>query len=240
MKKESDKRYFTFPVKMLENVFDDICETCDKIMDYGIYSHSLTLDEGDEFQRFKASAKYLKTKFTKNPHDNFLYAKRLFEQFPEGSPITSLSTDLVSNFRNESELKSEFEIATFAALAAIKSIIGNKPYIKTTNKFLIARMGGYASMKDVPEVLPEKLQKYSSRRRLNRIKTAIEINNWGINIFSRRNIRGLYVSLNSKFTLDQLAKVAAENNQRYREKQLKRKKEEAYKKALLLIENTTT
>lgn len=230
---EKNAEFFTFPVVLLKPSFSNIKTVCSNIINYSVFAHSKKLELGTELERFKASANYFKVSFP-NEKASLSSSKILFNSLSGGLPMSSIYIKLVWQFIDED--KSEFEIACLLAFAALKSIIGTKPYVKTTNEYLIARMGGYASIADVPEQLPKPLAVFATRRNLDRIKIELRMN-WRINIYSRKDIRGFYVSQDAKFSLDKLALEAEKARRIYNEKIIKEKTEQARNNALQQLNN---
>lgn len=115
--------------------------------------------------------------------------KLLFELIPAHSPMTSINKDIIFDFYKND--KSEFEIVCFLAFAALRSIIQTKPYCKITNGFLLARMAGLRSSKDITRI-PDAIKKYDNRYQLDKIKKELQ-NAWGLKLYARYT-RGFYVS----------------------------------------------
>ncbi len=224
-KKDEDK-YFNFPVVLLKNAFNDIGFTMSNIMDYAGFVHTLKFEFGNEQDLMKAAGGFFGITYG-DPKANYKAGKMIYENLEEKAPMTGINKDVCFDFyKNE---KTPDEIAVLLAFLAVKSIVGNKAYVKTSNEFIIARMGGYSSIKDVPKQMPKMLEKYSTRRRLQRIKTDLQIS-WFVNIYSKKTMRGMYVSLESTFTLEKLIDTAEKNSMKYREKLLQMRKKEILEK----------
>lgn len=191
--------YLNFPVTILQNAFDDIRKVMDDIMNYAGYSYAITTDHADKSKKMKAAGEKFKIVYY---HDGKCFDNGLFLYFKhsENAPKIGINKDMAFDYYKNP--KTEYEIAVLLAYLALKSIIGTKPYIRTSNDFLIARMGGFVAKKDVPDPLPETLAKYATRRMLDKIKFDLQ-NNWNVNFYSRY-VRGFYVSFDQKFTLDKL------------------------------------
>ncbi|MGD9929314.1 MAG: hypothetical protein AB7U05_04795 [Mangrovibacterium sp.] len=224
----SDERYLNFPIQLLQNAFKDIRQAMNNIMYYAGYVHTLKLELGEEQEKIKAAGEYLGITWG-NPIAAYLDGEKLFHEIPTNSPHTGINKHLCFDFYDNP--KSNDEIAVLLAYLALKSIIGPKPYTKTTNDNLIARMGGFVSKKDISgEQLPEPLSKYNTRRKLDKIKIDLQTN-WSVNIYARYT-RGFYVSFDQAFTLDQLVFEAEKRRKRAEEKQLQQRKNEAFERAL--------
>jgi len=219
--------YFNFPVMLLESAFNNIRETMNNIIDYAGYVHTLKLEFGDESEMMKAAGKYFGMKYGSN-YESYRNGKMLYDSFPENVPMSGINKDVCFDFYKN--LKLADEIAVLLAFLAIKSIIGKKAYIKLTNDFLIARMGGYAGINDMPIPLPEPLAQYRTRRKLDKIKFDLQAN-WNVNYYSYYT-RGFYVSIDKTFDLNELVLQAEKRRKSTKEKQLKQKKVDARKEAL--------
>jgi len=223
MDEYDDYRYLTFPVCLLKDAFDKIKDTCDNIFDYAIYKYSLTLD-GTERERMEAALDYYKITpgnleiMTRN-------GKNLVNSIPDRSPLTSINKDRIFDFYKNQ--KSEFNVACFCAFAAIKSILGKKGFCKTNKNFIITRMFGYNSMKDVPKKKPGLLIKYSKRYYVDKVLTELQMD-WHLNLFSD-HCRGFYLSFD--YSLEALARINIEAKKATKLNELRSKKKEALRKA---------
>lgn len=99
-----------------------------------------------------------------------------------------------------------------------------------TNEFLIARMAGCATIAELPSPLPLTLAQYATRRKLDKIKFELQTA-WNVNIYSRY-VRGFYVSLDKKFSIDRLVLEAEKRRKSNIEKQRRDQLEAARLKAL--------
>lgn len=120
---------------------------------------------------------------------------------PKSNPIVGLEKEMFFDFYHTE--KSEIEMTTLAAFLAIKSIVGNKPYIKTGNDFLVSRMDGHLKRVALGK-LSKELKKWSSVYKLQKVKSIL-IESWGLVHYSRY-MRGFYVSF--QLNLDKLAEIA--------------------------------
>jgi hypothetical protein len=164
-----------------------------------------------------------------NKKNCFNNGKILFDSIPYGSPKTSISTKMIFDFyKNE---KTESEISTFLAFAAIKSILQKQAYTKITNEYLISRMSGNSKTSDP---IPESMFKYNNRYQLDKIKKELELN-WGLKLYAFHT-RGFYVS----FSVELLGLItyAEGRKKKTKEKELQRKKNEARELALKQINGT--
>jgi hypothetical protein len=221
------ERYFNFPVPLLQGAFNDIRTVMSEVMDYAGYVHTLKLEHGTDEKKMNDAGGHFGISWG-NALSNYRTGKKLFESFPENSPKAGINKDRLFDFYKNP--KTDEEIAVLLAFLALKSIIGAKPYSKATNQYLIARMGGYVSINEMPEPLPLPLAKFTTRRKLDKIKYELQAN-WSVNIYAQHT-HGFYVSIDHTFTLDKLVFEAEKRKQSNKEKFLKQRKEEARLKAL--------
>ena len=142
-----------------------------------------------------------------------------------------ISKSLLFDFRDNE--KAELEIAQLMAFTAIKSIIGKKKYGKTNKSHILARMFGYASVKDVPENPCDFYKKYSKRYHIDRIIQQLELH-WHVKTYSN-HMRGLYVSIGEELTFEMLAQMAENNKIKNQVKDLEKVKSKAKAAAINAI-----
>lgn len=133
-----------FPITILQGAFKDIRKTVDNIMGYATYKHSLGLDFGNESQRMKESAHFFCIKFG-NIEMAMQKAKEIHNSVKKCTPFASVRLKMLWDYYDNP--KKEADIAYFCAFCAIKSILGNKEYVKTNKSLVIARMFGLADIK---------------------------------------------------------------------------------------------
>ena len=167
-----------------------------------------------------------------NINSNFERAKEIEKKVQKNEPMPMISKSHLFNYRDNE--KSEFDLAQFSAYIAIRSILGVKPYCKTNKKHIVSRMFGYASHKHLPnkmnKVNKDLLNKYSNRYHIDKVLQALELN-WNVITYSR-NMRGLYVAIGNKITIENLVMTAETNKRKTQIKELKNKKQAAYELAL--------
>ena len=137
--------YMNFPITILQGAFNDIRGTVDSIMDYATYKHSLGLEFGNESQRMKESSDFFNIKFG-NIERAMQKAKEIHNSVKKGTPFASVRLKMLWDYYDNP--KKEADIAYFCAFCAIKSILGNKEYIKTNKSLVIARMFGLVDTKN--------------------------------------------------------------------------------------------
>lgn len=158
--------------------------------------------------------------------------KEIERTIPEGEPYPSINKDRFFDFRDHE--KTEFDLMQFACYIAIRSILGEKPYCRTNKEMILCRAFGYKSNKHLPTtmnpVIKELFVKYKKRYHIDRILQSLELN-WNILIYSH-NIRGLYIGLSKKITLESMIVQAETKKKKKQIDALKKRKDEAREKAL--------
>lgn len=173
MSKQSEEKYFNFPVQLLEGFMVD-CDKClNNIADYALVKHSQSLEGGSPLKKLSASYEYFDMKGV--GMDSLRNGQILIDSLPSNSPISGIPVRIWLEFyRND---KSEFEKANLLAFLAIKSIIGNKAYCKMTNAFLLSRMDGkvksIGNLKENLNELSHEIRKYSTEYQTKKITSAL-------------------------------------------------------------------
>lgn len=186
MEDKSKKKYFNFPVVLLEGFLIDHKKCLNDILDYAMYAYCVKYDSDGDIKR---AARFFGVTLG-NEFKTYGNGNELFDSVPEGLPKVGISIDIFFDYyKNE---KSEFQKVTLLAFLAIKSVLQKKAYWNLYNDFLIARMDGKSQpIKDVNELSPE-LQKYNKEYQFKKIKNEL-ILNWGL-IHYAYYTRGFYVS----------------------------------------------
>lgn len=210
---------------MLQDAFTNIERLMNDILCYAGYARTLKLEHGNEQKKMNDAGSALGVTWG-SVSGAYNRGKELFKLYPKNVPMVGINSKMLFDYMNNPKV--EYEIAVFLGFLALKSIIGNKSFIRTTNEFMIARMGGYARISDMPDPLPQPLSKYTTRRMLDKIKLDLQ-HDWNINYYPSR---GFYVSMDHKFTLDKLALAAEKKASVNKQSLIKQKIEEAKIKAL--------
>jgi hypothetical protein len=162
--------------------------------------------------------------------------KKLGNTVKSKSPMVSCNVPLMFSFR-EAE-KTQFEIVQLVSFLAIKSILGEKKYVKTNFEMILSRMMGQSTpdAKEI-EMLPIELYRiftlYSNRYHREKLMEALQLN-WNV-VFYSNHMRGLYCSIDNRMKLDELAIIAESKKLAAKRAKLRFNKIEAKKKALLLV-----
>lgn len=218
----NESKYFNFPICLIDGVFEDKMKVMNDIFDYSIYAKADTLT-GSIKDRISAAFKYFGV--NGNHAQVAKNGKDLNTSIPQNSPKTSIKVELYFEFYKDE--KTEFETATLCGLCAIRSILLFKPYCKLTDNYMLVRMAGKATVKEIEE-LPEPLRKYTNRYHLDKIKKELR-NNWKLKMYGKHT-RGFYVSFDLELT--DLILAAEKKRKKYIEKNYQSIEAEARKAAL--------
>ena len=209
MEDDNKKKYFNFPIVLLEGFLIDHKKCLNNILDYAMYAYCEKYDTDD----VKRAARFLGVTLG-NEFRTYHNGNELFDSIPEGLPKVGISADIFFDYyKNE---KSEFQKVTLLAFLAIKSVLQNKSYCKLNNNYLFARMDGKShSIKNDSE-LSKELLKYKNDYRSVKIKDELKLN-WGLKYYGKS--RGFYVSF--KMSLEDLIFQVEKNKKSNRLKEQK-------------------
>jgi hypothetical protein len=197
-----ETKYFTFPVELLRGAFANIAGVCFDAINYAVYVRCKDYDEtpDDAFKFFGISG---------NTNAAFTRGEVLYNSFVR-PVLVSVNKAIVFDFMEN--LKTDFEIAVFCAFCGLRSIIGTKPYVKTNNGLLIARMFGYATAKEFEALgqKPKYYQDFFCVKDLTKLKERLRyqltekiitkelVLSWGLKCYSNRS-KGFYASFKLEF-----------------------------------------
>lgn len=221
---KDEVRYLLFPIEILQET--DIKRVCSKAFDYGIYRKALDfIVEGETKvmpRHIEQSMKYFNL-VVNGLERRAKDGKIIYDTFSNNNPMVSISTDSLIQYGKED--KTDFEVSTFRAYCAIKSILGTKLYAKTSNKYLAARMYGFRNVRD----FDNSSQIEPSRYQFDKIKLELQ-NDWYLTYYSNLGIRGFYLSF--KLSLEKVIEIAELSRASTKAKKLKQEKKEVYLKVM--------
>jgi hypothetical protein len=143
-----------------------------------------------------------------------------------------ISKSLLFDFRDNE--KKEIDLIQLVSYIAVKSILGVKSFVKTNKMHIVCRMFGYSSVKHLPVKMPTNINslflKYSNRYHIDKVLMQLELN-WNVITYSNK-IRGMYIAMSNKTSIEQLALLAETRKHKNRIAEHKKKKKEATAKAL--------
>jgi len=190
---DDNKKYFNFPIVLLEGFLIDHKKCLNDIIDYAMYAYCEKYDTDD----VKRAARFFGVTLG-NEFSTYRNGNELFDSVPEGLPKVGISKEIFFDYyKNE---KTEFQNVTLLAFLAIKSVLQNKAYCKLDNNYLFARMDGKSHTIKNDSELSKELLKYKNEYQSVKIKNELKLN-WGL-IHYAYYTRGFYVSL--KMSLEDL------------------------------------
>ena len=177
---------------------------------------------------------------TINPKQILKIGSKVSSEIKPKEPMVSCKFDHLENFyKNE---KDEYEKIQLVAFLAIKSILGNKPWVKTNKNHIVCRMIGYSSVKELPNKFSENEYKlfntYSHRYHIDKLIRKLELN-WRLVVYGK-NMKGMCIGLKDSITLEKLVFEAEKNREKNRIIDLKNLKRDAELKALNQLKNSNT
>jgi hypothetical protein len=207
-----------FELEQLETIFETETEFLNRVIEF-----------------YQMQLSYNSLGISGNIEQSLKIGKEIEKQIQAGEPQPMISKSLLFDFRDKE--KSEFDLIQLVAYIAIKSILGKKQYAKTNKNHIVSRMFGYPSIKHLPDKqkpgLKELIEKYSCRYHIDKVLLNLELN-WKIITYSN-NIRGMYVAMENKISIDALALIAETKKQTAKVEALKQQKKEATQKALMQL-----
>lgn len=198
----SRRIYYNVPCILFRDFLKSDTHTAKVLSDvlyYAVYVEYLRLEEkeSDEVERF-STACYNMGCSDQSIIKSFNYViEKGSLLFSSGKGEAFCSIDSARYWRMVNENPTVEEKALFLAWMALKSIIGNKPYIKTNNALWLSRMDGSSTIKRRPykrkTIYSEEIEKYNSLYRCRRLR-ALLFDYYHVSFFSD-GVRGFYFSL---------------------------------------------
>lgn len=191
-----ETRFFTFPVELLQKAFENIAGVCFDALAYAVYVRCEDYNETPEeaFVYFGFS--------TDNdlPERCYNRGQILYDRFDD-PVLVSVNKEIILDFWDNR--KTDFEIAVFCAFCGLRSIIGTKPYAKTNNSHLLARMFGCRSIAEFEALEPYYIDNFCTAQQIRYQLTEKIIKNelvlkWGLKYYSNQS-KGFYVSFKLGF-----------------------------------------
>jgi hypothetical protein len=234
----SNKRYYNFPIVLLEEFMVADLRVFKNIHAYATYVQALTYCEKEGFdwvvnedveKAVTLSDSYFGVK-TGDKLNTFETGKELFESIPLKTPKVGLSIDMFLDYYGND--KDDFQKVSLLGFLAIKSILQKKAYCKITNNYWLSRMDGKAKSIEDFSQLSSSIKKYANEYQTKKIKSELR-DYWNLVTYARYT-RGFYVSL--RLNLEQLVYEAEKRRRSAKEKQAKSAQKIALDKALKRLE----
>lgn len=227
----SEKRYFNFPIQLLEGFMVKKDNCLNDILNFALYDHATNnLIHGTIVHRFSETAHYYGVSLGSLEY-TMQEGKRLYSEYGEEKVKVGISKDIYWDFRTND--KTPFEDVCLLAYLALRSILRNKPYCKITNLYWLSRMDGKTHAFDNLLELSDPLMKYSNEYQLNKIKFYL-MDAWNM-VHYGRYTRGFYISF--KIELEDLVYQVEKKRKSVKMKQQKDAQKLALKMALEKLKN---
>ncbi|RYY51428.1 MAG: hypothetical protein EOO06_00050 [Chitinophagaceae bacterium] len=186
-----------FPIALLRGSLRDINSCLDDIIFYNVYLLARPRQgQATDAQNFTEAARLLGIS-SNDPQAAYLKAQDMFVQY-RTSPFAGISMELLKKYYNKPV--AEFDVACLLGYIALRSILLDRPWHKTTKAEIYARMTGRTS-------LPSKErsgERYLKRYHMDRLLRALEAG-WGLHTFSHQTM-GLYFGF-EQTSLQELALI---------------------------------
>lgn len=128
-------------------------------------------------------------------------------EIPDNSPMLMIPQIKLNEFLSD-DAKTEFDLMTFATYLAIRSILGTKPYCRTTKEMILARAFGFRKMDELKQNTPPLFTKYSNRYWID--KLLVKVRKWNIHIYSTsEGLRGMYIGNGAEISEDYFLDIIA-------------------------------
>lgn len=223
MSKQINKKYFTFPLCLLQKVHEDYNTGFDLIISFCIAHFS---DKHEE--KITKTAEWLNCRIGNK--DNIIQLHQSANVFYEDQkqkfgeyPWPGVHTSFLFETRDK---KNQSEIELFSALISIKSLLGKGEWTATNKKTILCRMTGCKTEKELNELLEstkneniKKLNdKYSKRYHMDNIIYQLVKRGFIMSIFGTG--RKIYLSHKLDYTM-LVQKIKEANNNNIKENQRK-------------------
>ncbi len=185
----------------------------------------------DEIIEFgKTKSVYFLMQIKGNFEETIKRAKAIEKKIDKNEPMVMVNRDLAFEYRDNE--KTEFELMTFAVSLGIRSILGKKPYCKTTKQMIFSRAFGFRNYEELQKNKPELFDKFFNRWQTDKLLNEIETGNWNILRYSSNRMRGLYVGYKRRISYEDLIMEVEKKQQSNKALALKNKKKALREKAL--------
>ena len=194
----SKRIYYNVPCTLFRDYLKDAMHRkriFDDVLVYAIYAEFMRLqdEETDKAKRFDKACKNMGCMAYKM-NDVLSQGAKLYAS-GKGEAYCSIEADKF--WQQVNEQQTDEERALFLAWVALKSIIGNKPYIKTNNALWLSRMDGNSKKKERgfkhKHTYTEAVERYNSLYKCRRLR-ALLFEYYHVSFFSD-GVRGFYFSL---------------------------------------------
>jgi hypothetical protein len=234
-------KYMNFPISVLDCRFMDITSAMIQARDHGLKCQAdnyFSKDPSDWRGAIEQAMKFFEYNMEQSVVDRLMGKLGALEQTEVlNLPKAGLSADIICEYIDFD--KSELEVASLRAYIAVKSILGKQAWKVINNDYLLARMFGYPSVRDLPPLdeRTDEMAKYSKRYHMDKIKKALK-EKWHVSI-EGVGVRGFAVSTKLDFR-DLVKAVQQDKIKRAQKKKAQAAKESAIRREVLIELNAIT
>ena len=187
-----EERYVNVPINLLIGIFHNYQMVVQRIIIFCTYQLAVDrMDHNTLTKRINLAGEFLRIDTIAQSayimtHGRTYYSDWIKYKYPRGGVKIKVLHDLMTH------PKTEFDLIIFCSLVALKSILQDNPYKKTSFDTLFARMAGYPTSKLAEGNIPDVIQKYKSRHYRTKIIQTLE-NYWHL-AYEADHTRGFFFS----------------------------------------------
>ena len=214
---ENKEKYFRFPIRMMQGILqsEDRTDFLTDVMYYAIASSLDSDDVTDDAFMEQASDKF-SVNLNGGVDEKMNRGYELLKRYEKENVYTGISLKVFWDFYDN--YKSEDEWHCLIMYLALRSIIGSRPYCKTTNDFLFARMLGKKNIAEYKKMVPIQWTRYKRDKVINDLRLG-----WNLKYYAR-GVHGFFFSFRT--SLEEIILVA-EKRKRNNKLELLKNKEKA-------------
>ncbi|WP_162419231.1 hypothetical protein [Cyclobacterium roseum] len=236
-----EDRYINFPIQLLKGFLKGVqgsrsdkkyLHVLQSAAYFAAYKQASKMELGDYGERMDSAVTYLGVDGDLGGEEAYLKGRRISDyvdqmSFGKRPAMTGMKVSVLQRYKYEHV--SERQVVCLLGYLALKSIIGNKAYSKTTNQFWLSRMAGEikAIEADILSDIAPEVSEMNTRRKLERLRNDL-IDGWGLSYYGKAT-RGFYVSFS--MPLEDLIFQVEKKRKATKEKARKIRENEAIKKA---------
>lgn len=237
MAKVRSEKYAQYPLYLLGEMHKDKEGTLNKMLCFGIYYYAMRLEEYKDLNvQLEKASEFLDVSglFSNDNIMTEVLAIQDVEGYDKSLPMFKVNKLL--EFRNEKKKVKEIDV--YVAYLAIHSMLGEKNnWFLVTNEFLVARMMGLLSNKNLPEYLPPHLVnlrwRYNTPIKCRTLLDKLQLDWYVIKYaLKEHGYHGYHVTIKGKWTKKQLISFVEGKTKKARLRKLKEEEEKLRQEVL--------